>query len=221
MKKIVFGCAMLLMFAASALATTINITLSGTLGSGGAGFPWGYASNTVPASTFYSIDGDSYVAHFTFDTTLGTITAYPGPSYDLSGPATIASGSVTVAGHTFVVPSCVVSPCTTTTTALYRRSANFIEVLFYEDASASAGLVLEAHTTGSWGAYLTNPINNASVISDGIDIVLQPPDSYYNLVAFATVDTVSVSAVPEPGTLTLLGSAVVGMAGILRRKINL
>ena len=125
-------------------ATEIQITMTGTLSSGGASFPWGLASNTVPASTFYSIDGDSYVANVTFNTSVGTIVTSPGPSYDLSGPATIASGDVVVAGHTFAVPSCVDDPCTTTTTALYGRSADSIVVLFYEDASASAGLVLEA-----------------------------------------------------------------------------
>jgi hypothetical protein len=198
----------------TASATPIYITMTGTLSSGGAGFPWGYASNTVPADAFYSVDGDSFTAHFTFDTTVGTITANPGPAYTLSGPATIASGYIVVAGHTFEVPSCVDSPCTTTTTALYSRSADFIEVLFYEDASASAGIVLQASAETSWGAYLTDPIEDAVVTSPGIDIVLQPPDSYYTLTAFATVNTVSV-ATPEPSTwaMMLAGFAGLGIVG--------
>jgi hypothetical protein len=201
---------------APALANVVDITMTGTLSSGGAGFPWGFASNTIPATTFYSIDGDPYVAHFEFDTADGAITSAAGVT-TLSGPATIASGDVFVAGHHFAVPSCDISPCTTTTTAIYSRSANFIEVLFYEDAAASSGLVLEATTAGAWGAALTDSIPTQPVTSAGIDIILQPPGSYYNLAAFATVDTVSVAA-PEPSTWLLLTVGLGMLGGALRRR---
>jgi hypothetical protein len=201
---------------ATASANVIDITMTGTLSSGGAPFPWGFASNTIPASNFYSIDGDPFVANFQFDTADGSISTASGVT-TLSGPATIASGDILVAGHHFAVPSCAIDPCATTTTALYSRSANFIEVLFYEDASASAGLVLQAFAPTSWGAGLTDSIPAQSVNSAGVDIILQPPGSYYNLAGFATVDTVSVAA-PEPSTWLLVTAGVGMVGGAVRRR---
>jgi hypothetical protein len=201
---------------ATASATPIHITMTGTLSNGGASFPWGMASNTIPASSFYSIDGDSFTARFTFDTALGTISSAAGTT-TLSGPASIASGDILVAGHDFVVPACNISPCPSsyTTLAQYSRSANSIKVLFYEDPSASSGLVLQAAALGSWGSNLTDAIPTQPVLNQGIDIILQPPDSYYNLAAFATVDTVSVS-VPEPSAWAFMLMGVFGVGAALR-----
>jgi hypothetical protein len=206
--------------AGGASATPIHVTMTGTLSTGGAGFPWGMASNTIPSSSFYSVDGDSYIARFTFDTALGTVSTAAGTT-TLSGPTSIASGDVLVAGHDFVVPSCDQSPCPTPdpTLAELVRTANSIEVLFYEDSSASSGLVLQAVALAPWGAGLTQTIPTQSVVDQGIDIVLQPPGSYYNLIAFATVDTVSVG-VPEPATwaLMVMGAGLMGAALRARRS---
>ena len=163
----------------------VDITMTGTLSNGGYAFPWGYASNLIPAqSPFYSVNGDPYVARFQFNTSVGTITSGPGHEYGLEGPATIATGEVTVTDpvygvHTFAVPPCNESPCKTTTTADYWRTSNEVGILFYEDLAADSGLVLIASATKPWGAWLADPINTVSVASAGIDIVLDPPDSYY------------------------------------------
>jgi hypothetical protein len=190
--------------------------MTGTLSGENAGFPWGYASNTIPASNFYSIDGDAFTANFTFHTGNGSISSGGGVT-TLSGPATIATGDVVVAGHDFLVPPCAFDPCITTTTALYSRSSNGLEVLFYEDSSASAGLVLQAQSLASWGPNLTDPISTQPVTSTGLDIILQPPNSYYNLAAFATVNTVSVtSGVPEPASWAVMLVGLAGLGGALR-----
>ena len=135
----------------------------------------------------------------------------------MSGPSSILSGDVYVAGHDFKVPLCAFSPCNfagQTTLGAYVRSANFIEVVLYEDTSASAGVVLAATTNTPWGPNLTDPIATAAVIDQGVDIVIQPPGSYYTLYAEATVATVTVS-VPEPSTwaMMILGFAGLGLAG--------
>jgi hypothetical protein len=144
-------------------ATPVEITFTGTLFNTDANgnpypFPWGYASNTVPATSFYSVAGDSYVAKFRFDTSVGAITSVGG-GYTLSGPSSILlSGDIYVGGHDFQVPLSAFSPSNfngKTTLAEYVRYDNFIEVLLYEDTSASAGLVLQASTTTPWGANLT------------------------------------------------------------------
>jgi hypothetical protein len=198
----------------------VDITMTGTLSNGGNAFPWGYASNSIPAqSPFYSVNGDAYVATFQFNTSVGSITSGPGPEYSLKGPATIANGEVTVTdpqygAHTFAVPPCNESPCNTTTTAIYGRSSNEVLVLFYEDADADSGLALIANAITPWGASLTDPINTVSVMSAGIDIVLQPPNSYYDLVAVASVNTLSVAAIPEPSTWALLLAGFIGLGAI-------
>jgi hypothetical protein len=42
-----------------------------------------------------------------------------------------------------------------------------------------------------------------------------------NTVAIGTMSIYTSSAVPEPGSLVMFGSGIIGLAGILRRKINL
>jgi hypothetical protein len=48
------------------------------------------------------------------------------------------------------------------------------------------------------------------------------PGSYtFTLPSDTIILDISSSSVPEPGTLVMLGSGIIGLAGILRRKINL
>jgi hypothetical protein len=42
-----------------------------------------------------------------------------------------------------------------------------------------------------------------------------------NTVAIGTMSIYTSSAVPEPGSLVMFGSGIIGLAGILRRKISL
>lgn len=42
-----------------------------------------------------------------------------------------------------------------------------------------------------------------------------------NTVAIGTMSIYTSSAVPEPGSLVMFGSGIIGLAGVLRRKINL
>jgi hypothetical protein len=213
------ACALASFSDSTASAEIVDITMTGTLSSGGDSFPWGCAVNGSASSScdgygrWENISGDSFVANFQFNTSVGTTTTSAGPVYSLSGPATIVTGTVTVAGLTFSVPTCVDSPCTTTTSALYERSSGSLEVLVYEDGTGSSGLVLHASAITPWGASLTDPIPTTAVTSSGLDIVLQPPNEPYDeLVAFATVNTLTVTAAtPLPATWTMM---LIGLAGL-------
>jgi len=194
----------------SASATAIDITITGTLSDGGAGFPWGM---DYWGGTWHDIDGDSFVANFHFDTALGTGCPYAGGNClsEVNG----ATGSITVGGHTFAV---LPYSGPTFTAAFYARDPNFIEVLFYDDPTASLGAVFEASALTPWGGGLTDQINNAPATTpEAVAILADPGGAYYNFAAFATIDTVSVAA-PEPATLGMLGFGL-GVACLAQRFV--
>lgn len=56
-----------------------------------------------------------------------------------------------------------------------------------------------------------------TVVGTGLDVITF---NGYEVPAWFTLDNVVV-ATPEPGSLILLGSGVLGLAGLLRRKLNL
>jgi hypothetical protein len=203
--------------ASNAYADTVDITFTGTLNAGAASFPWGYANDNGAAT---NIVGDTFIANFQFNTGQGTFTpSGTGGSLSGAGSAT-AIGSVTIPaiGQTFVAYDGYL--------ASYGRQDNAISVIFYEDASASAGIVLEASLPSgqTWGSALTDPIpSDTPVVSEGEAIVIQPPGQYYDLVAFAVPTTVSVTPVPEPAAFPLLGATLLALAGsmLVARKRRL
>jgi hypothetical protein len=63
--------------------------------------------------------------------------------------------------------------------------------------------------------YVEYSFNVAATGSDTLTIGIR------NDPAWQALDDVSVTGTPEPGTLMLLGSGVIGLAGVLRRKLML
>ena len=93
-------------------------------------------------------------------------------------------------------------------------------VAYNGDDGATAGAggigVYDA-TTGTFIDYLTNPLlNSAEGVIVGSDNRIFISQGYYGTGAYE--DVVFVGVIPEPATMFLLGTGVLGLAGILRRR---
>jgi len=110
----------------------------------------------------------------------------------------------------------------------------------------AAGLIFKAMLAGNltstqaqwaiWGLFSTNAqnnpyfstINGASIDQTYLNLASTAPNSSYNgLVLYTPVgakpgsgpqEYIGYSAVPEPGTLTLIGTGLLALAGAVRRK---
>ncbi len=95
---------------------------------------------------------------------------------------------------------------------VYGAGANAVD-FFYSDGSDQEFVAFPA--AGVWSYVDVTSDVDASRILTGFSIWGTDP-------SFTTyVDDASITAVPEPGTLVMLGSGIIGLAGVLRRKINL
>ena len=63
------------------------------------------------------------------------------------------------------------------------------------------------------------PINTAADSETNINITFAGPNNYAGTVNDSTVSL--QATVPEPGTLAMFGSGLIGIAGVLRRKLKL
>lgn len=63
------------------------------------------------------------------------------------------------------------------------------------------------------------PVNTAADSQTNINITLAAPGTFQGTVNDSTISL--QASVPEPGTLALFGSGLIGIAGMLRRKLSL
>jgi hypothetical protein len=93
-------------------------------------------------------------------------------------------------------------------------------------ALAINGFVVDTldQSTGPWGTMHSYTINNPSYLLQGTNVIsmtVQQSDQYYEAARFEGTLTGTQTAIPEPSNWLLVGSGVLGLAGVLRRKINL
>ena len=95
---------------------------------------------------------------------------------------------------------------------VYGVGANAVD-FFYSDGSDQEFVTFPA--PGVWSHMdVTSDVDTSRILT-GFSIWGTDPS------ATTYVDDASITATPEPGTLVMLGSGIIGLAGILRRKINL
>lgn len=81
-------------------------------------------------------------------------------------------------------------------------------------ANGTHNYTLSGSLTGTWYTGVT--VNGATV-----QLTINTGKGFFNgATTISSGDTNMVSSVPEPGTLTLLGTGLVGLAGVLRRKLK-
>ncbi len=95
---------------------------------------------------------------------------------------------------------------------VFGAGANAVD-FFYSDGSDQEFVTFPAG--GVWSYVdVTSDVDTSKILT-GFSIWGTDP-------SFTTyVDDARINAVPEPGTLVMFGSALVGLAGAIRRKINL
>jgi choice-of-anchor C domain-containing protein len=131
-------------------------------------------------------------------------------SIDMSGggPGSLSTTLSTVAGQSYTLSFYI---------AGNPDGGNVIKSL--QVAVGSLNQVFTFDTTGHSEASMGWVLASASFVAAGSDTLTFT--SLDNNAYGAALDAVSVSSVPEPGTLMMLGSGILGLAGMWRRKINL
>jgi PEP-CTERM motif len=227
MKPKVLGAAAIvaaLGFAAPAAATLVGVTYWGTVFDG-------YDVTGVFGTAGANLDGDSYVAHYVFDTTQGDTYssatynyAYGGSAYGVASP--LVSASVTINGNSVSIVG-----------------DYYAQIDGYNDGGFSEQFHLAEHYTND-GITVTNNYNDDSIWSNSGAIPssltkpftynVAPGDGTYSYVLISTYDYATgnydtytyadasltrltvgpVGSVPEPSTwaMMMLGFAGLGFA---------
>jgi PEP-CTERM motif-containing protein len=80
-------------------------------------------------------------------------------------------------------------------------------------ANGTHNYTLTGSVSGTW-------YNGSTVFGATVQLTINTGKSYFNGETEISSGDTSISTVPEPGSLTLIGSGLVGLAGLLKRKLK-
>jgi hypothetical protein len=165
---------------------------------------------TLTGSELFSVTGLNGMGVVVSNTGLGSVdftTAGFLTGNAQTGGTLAAGGSFVITGNgTNGIPNGVIFSGSFTNTASSPIMWSVITL-----ANGTHQYTLQGGITGTW-------INGQTVSGASVQLTINTGKGFFNGSTLISSGDTNISAVPEPGTLGLLGTGLVGLAGALRRK---